>query len=236
MKRLAHLAAAILFAASTTAADSIVVDTPLNATICEPIVLSWAGGIPPYAVTIAQVVDSAFGFLDFGETGTETSFTWIVNITYGVDNPLVVSVIDSARNIAQSQLFMVHDSSDHSCLTASPSSSSTGSNTPSGSTTTTPTSATTSSIPKPSINSWGEIIGIGMGILATLLLLAFWRLYIIRKRRSSGIDGDKENLFDRKAGISTMTTLEMAKLGETREKQMMSKGGGKVDVFDQNPF
>jgi len=195
MKIFIPLAAAVLLAASTAAIEPLVVDTPLNATVCEPLLMSWSGGTPPYALTVAQILfaNAALGILDFSaQTGNVTSFTWVVNIT-DVDNSLVLNLVDGAGNFSESLPFTVHDSSNHSCLIASTGSSSPTSGTiPTSSVTGAPSTTPVHGTAKSSRFSEGEIWGIGLGVLASLLLLAIWRLYILRTRRR--LPGDRENL------------------------------------------
>jgi hypothetical protein len=221
MKVFASLAAALLFAASTAAVDPLDVNTPLNATVCEPLTLSWSGGTPPYAATVAEVISStsAVGVDTFIAT-TGTSFTWVVDIlpvpvSKGGPYSLVLKVGDSAGNVSESALFTVQDSTNHSCLTASTVSTSTASSPTSGTTTaaiptfTSPATPSSESTPvqataKSSKLSEGQIWGIGLGVLAALLLVGLWRLYVLRTRRkSAGNFGDRENLgIDQKFPLS----------------------------------
>jgi len=228
MKVFAPFAAALLFAASTVAVEPLEVNTPLNATVCEPLLFSWSGGTPPYTLTLIELLLSTLGvgIAEFNAS-TDTSLTWVVNIvpipaSQGGPDSLVLRVVDGTGNFSDSATFPIQDSDNHACLPASTGSSSSHST----STATTPTSSSIIAgmapssgsgqvTSKSSILSEGKIWGIGLGVLAAVLLVGLWRLYVLRTRRkSSGNYGDRENLgIDQKFPLSPIQKHPFKTLG-----------------------
>ncbi|KAF9003949.1 hypothetical protein BDQ17DRAFT_1424918 [Cyathus striatus] len=122
---------ALFFAAA--AAQSFTVNTPVpNPPVCQPVMITWTGGTPPY-------------FLDFGTITDGTSFRWVVNEPVGTS--LGLDLRDNTGTVVQSGTFSVASGPDTSCIGASSSgsgSSSAGAST--GSTTAGATSSGTVSV------------------------------------------------------------------------------------------
>jgi hypothetical protein len=79
---ISSVAVAFLLAASA-AAQQLTINTPLSVVVCQPLLISWSGGTPPYFLSVLPGNQpTAAALLDFG-TQTGTSLTWTVNITAG---------------------------------------------------------------------------------------------------------------------------------------------------------
>ncbi|KJA26306.1 hypothetical protein HYPSUDRAFT_199053 [Hypholoma sublateritium FD-334 SS-4] len=120
----APVAAALLLASNAMA--QLTVNTPLSAVVCQPLLITWSGGTPPY------FLPSAAALLSF-PSQTTTSITWTVNIT--ANTQLGLDLKDSTGTLAQSGVFTTQAGSDTSCLTGT--SSTTGTGSTSGTTTST---------------------------------------------------------------------------------------------------
>ncbi|KAF8968144.1 hypothetical protein BDZ97DRAFT_1801148 [Flammula alnicola] len=163
----APVAAALFLAGSAVA--QLTINTPLNVVVCQPLLITWTGGTPPYFLSLLPGNQpSAAALLDFG-TQTGTQLTWTVNITAGTLSELLLFILihgfinlliqgtslgldlrDSTGALAQTAPFTVQSSSNTACLTASGSSlspSASGSSTigasTTGVTTTTPVGVST---------------------------------------------------------------------------------------------
>ncbi|CAA7267011.1 unnamed protein product [Cyclocybe aegerita] len=111
--------AAVLLAATSAVAQTLTVNTPLSVVVCQPLLITWTGGTPPY-------------FL----------LSWNVNITAGTS--LGLTLRDSTGAISQSAPFTVQSGSDTSCLNGGSTTTTTGGaggSTTSGTTTGTTTTA-----------------------------------------------------------------------------------------------
>ncbi|KAJ7312308.1 hypothetical protein DFH08DRAFT_822347 [Mycena albidolilacea] len=85
------LLAAVLGASAAVAPHApLVINTPVSAAQCEPLLITWSGGIPPYvmAVQINPIQPLPISGTD---VTTDTSFTWIVNATLGQSLVLLVT-------------------------------------------------------------------------------------------------------------------------------------------------
>ncbi|KII85009.1 hypothetical protein PLICRDRAFT_178774 [Plicaturopsis crispa FD-325 SS-3] len=151
------LASVSLFAAGVLG-QSLQINTPASAVECQPTLLSWSGGTPPYFLRYASAVmchlQPTYIFIPFSVlpgnspsspalqdlgTQTGTSFTWSTNIT--ADTSVGLTLKDSTGAIAQSAAFTIQAGSS-SCIGGSSSSTAAGS---SGSTSATTSAGTTSS-------------------------------------------------------------------------------------------
>ncbi|KAJ7865137.1 hypothetical protein B0H14DRAFT_3862303 [Mycena olivaceomarginata] len=90
------LAAALGTSAAVTSRAPLEINTPVpGAAQCEPLLITWSGGIPPYVVAYARVVQTnpiqPTPLVDFGLV-TGNSLTWVVNATLG--QSLILEVTD----------------------------------------------------------------------------------------------------------------------------------------------
>ncbi|KAF8910669.1 hypothetical protein CPB84DRAFT_1743490 [Gymnopilus junonius] len=133
------LAVALLSAAGVLAQSStLTINTPIAPVVCEPLLINWSGGTPPYFLSIVPGNQpGAAALFDFGQQNGN-SITWTVNVTAGTT--LGLDLRDNTGTLAQSASFTIQSSTNTACLTSTGSSSS-GSSSPSGST---PAGSTTS--------------------------------------------------------------------------------------------
>ncbi|KAH9481374.1 hypothetical protein JR316_0005899 [Psilocybe cubensis] len=141
----AAVATALCLSAGALAQTSPpLVNTPVpNPPVCQPLLITWSGGTPPYflrsvgfpslVVPLLNILPggqpSAPALLDFGQVDG-TSLTWRVNFTVGTSLGLVLR--DNTGLVSQSAPFSVAAGSDLSCLSGSGSSSTGSSSTGSG--------------------------------------------------------------------------------------------------------
>lgn len=103
-----------LFAITFVICQQLTINTPSNPVICQPLLLTWNGGVSPYFLSILPGNQpSAPPIHDFGQINSN-SLTWIVNIKAGII--LGLTLRDSTGSIAQSSPFTVQDGPDNSCL------------------------------------------------------------------------------------------------------------------------
>ncbi|KAJ7089125.1 hypothetical protein C8R44DRAFT_990942 [Mycena epipterygia] len=92
------------------------INTPLSASECQPLLIKWAGGTPPYDVTVQTVQTNPAGttpVADFPAQGG-TSVTWVVNATVGTS--LMLGIRGSGGLVAMSDIFTVTAGSGDSCI------------------------------------------------------------------------------------------------------------------------
>ncbi|TFK75238.1 hypothetical protein BDN72DRAFT_758202 [Pluteus cervinus] len=98
-------------------AQSFTINTPTNVVVCQPILLSWTGGV-------GAIHDgnnpSAAAIEDLGPQNG-TSFTWIVNVAAGTSIGLALR--DSTGQSVQSASFTVNPGTSTSCVGQAPSGS-----------------------------------------------------------------------------------------------------------------
>ncbi|KAF9467061.1 hypothetical protein BDZ94DRAFT_1233249 [Collybia nuda] len=101
---LAPLSMAAALATGTLA--QFVVNTPSNAVVCQPVLLTWTGGEAPYFLEITPAnKPSGPALRDLGiQTGTQ--FTWIVDIAAGT--AVGIFLRDSTGAIVQSAPFTIN--------------------------------------------------------------------------------------------------------------------------------
>jgi hypothetical protein len=115
-------------------AQDLTINTPTQGTVtgaaeCQPLLISWSGGTPPYIVSVDTSPAGAAHVADFG-TQTGTSLTWTVNATVGTQ--LILNIKDNTGLGKTSAAFPVLTGSGDSCIGAG---GATGGSAPSGSTT-----------------------------------------------------------------------------------------------------
>ncbi|KIK82605.1 hypothetical protein PAXRUDRAFT_832173 [Paxillus rubicundulus Ve08.2h10] len=129
-----------LFVAGALAQFTI--NTPANVVECQPTLISWSGGAPPYYLSILPGGSpTAAALEDLGQQNS-TSVTWICNIQAGVS--LGLTLRDSTGLTAQSAPFTVNPGSSIACLnTTSLAPGPTAATSPAASSATVPAGATT---------------------------------------------------------------------------------------------
>jgi len=114
MRSVFCIAVTLLAAASTYAQNSFSINTPANAVVCEPLLISWEGGLSPYYLSVLPGNTPSGQALENLGTFNGTSFTWTVNIAAGTQ--LDLTLRDSSGLIAQSAPFTINPGSDSSCV------------------------------------------------------------------------------------------------------------------------
>ncbi|RDB25771.1 Protein disulfide-isomerase erp38 [Hypsizygus marmoreus] len=175
----APLAAVALLA--TSALAQLTINTPIGPVVCQPLLLTWSGGTPPYFLNrLLFIALHAFSILPGSQPGASplidlgvqngNSYTWTVNIAAGTSIGLTLR--DSTGTTANSAPFTINSGSDSSCVgkdpTSSGGSSETSSETSSG--TSSPTSGT--STPNAAPTQAAHIGAAGMIGAAMIALLA----------------------------------------------------------------
>jgi hypothetical protein len=87
----------------------------VGVTVCQPTLLTWSGGAPPYFVDIFDAKDVKGTPLEQLVTGSNAKqFTWTVNVPAGSE--IVGRIRDSTGLIKNTATFTVQDGSNSSCL------------------------------------------------------------------------------------------------------------------------
>ncbi|KAF8627020.1 hypothetical protein AX15_004601 [Amanita polypyramis BW_CC] len=156
MRIFLSVAATVLAASTAFAQSSLTINTPSNAVVCQPLLLSWSGGTGPYYLLGSSLHPfrgsdpSGQALEDLGQQ-TGNSYTWNVNIAAGTQIGLTLR--DTSGLVAQTAPFTINPGSDSSCVGKPVSSSgSSGTTTPatsgsSGSSGTSTSTPATSSLP-----------------------------------------------------------------------------------------
>jgi hypothetical protein len=124
----ASLAAAAVFA--TSALAQLTINTPSNPVVCQPLLITWSGGTPPYYLSILPGNQPTAQALENFPTQTGTSLTWTVNIAVGTS--IGFHIVDSTGASQDSAPFSILTGADTSCVGKNPSSSGGASSTESG--------------------------------------------------------------------------------------------------------
>jgi hypothetical protein len=114
MRSVFCIATTLLAAASTYAQNSFTVNTPANAVVCQPVLVSWQGGQSPYYLSVLPGNTPSGQALENLGTFNGTTFTWTVNIAAGTSIDLTVR--DSSGQTAQTAPFTINAGSDSSCV------------------------------------------------------------------------------------------------------------------------
>ncbi|KAJ7707690.1 hypothetical protein B0H17DRAFT_527994 [Mycena rosella] len=116
MMKSAILAAVVL--AVGVAAQGPTINTPTAANPaaeCQPFLIQWSGGTPPWLVVVQNSPPSGVAVADFGSR-TDNEVTWIVNASVGTS--LLFSIKDNTGLPQSSAPFQVTTGSGDSCLSS----------------------------------------------------------------------------------------------------------------------
>jgi len=108
---------ALAFVASVLAQGTpgFMINTPANAVTCQPLLITWSGGTPPYFLSVLPGADpNGQALVDFGQQDG-TSFTWTA-VNQQANTQLGLTLRDSNGNTAQSAPFTVNGGSNTTCL------------------------------------------------------------------------------------------------------------------------
>ncbi|KAJ6560247.1 hypothetical protein B0H19DRAFT_1260876 [Mycena capillaripes] len=102
---------------AAVAFGQLMINTPVPTPVeCQPTLLSWSGGTPPYIITCAFLADAnnqGNTLISFGTDITNTSLTW--NTALPAGQACVLFIKDSTGQPQNSGLFTIQAGSD-SCL------------------------------------------------------------------------------------------------------------------------
>ncbi|KAH8823010.1 hypothetical protein DL96DRAFT_1620138 [Flagelloscypha sp. PMI_526] len=111
--QLTYLAAPVLLAVSAWAQNSFTINTPTSPVVCQPLLISWSGGTPPYILSIVDGNNpTGPSIMDLGSQNGQT-FTWKVNIA---PSKIGLKLIDATGLTANSSPFDILTGSDTSCV------------------------------------------------------------------------------------------------------------------------
>ncbi|THH10312.1 hypothetical protein EW145_g1417 [Phellinidium pouzarii] len=111
----------VLVAAAAQASASLTINTPPSIVQCEPVLLQWSDGTPPYFPSILPGGQTS-GTLESLPTTSSTSYTWDCNIAAGTS--ITLALRDSTGAQVYSDAVTIAGSSDSSCVGSSASGSS----------------------------------------------------------------------------------------------------------------
>ncbi|KZP23822.1 hypothetical protein FIBSPDRAFT_1042667, partial [Athelia psychrophila] len=94
-----------LFVASALG-QALTINTPSNVVECEPTLLNWTGGVPPYFLSIQPGNQPSAAALESLGTQTGNSYTWSTDIAAGTS--IGLSIRDSTGATAQSAAFTIN--------------------------------------------------------------------------------------------------------------------------------
>jgi len=109
--------ALVALAANSAVAQLMTINTPLNAVVCRPLQITWAGGEGPWWLSAhPEGQAAAVATVDYngGEPIEASPFTWTVNQPVGTG--LFLRLRDSTGINAESGAFTVLNGSDTSCI------------------------------------------------------------------------------------------------------------------------
>ncbi|KZS92525.1 hypothetical protein SISNIDRAFT_455747 [Sistotremastrum niveocremeum HHB9708] len=143
------VAAFVALVASGVSAQIVTINTPFNVVECQPSLITWSGGTPPYFLTVEPGGQPQAPELQDLGTQQGTSFSWVVPFAAG--QSLGLTIKDSVGNIGQTAPFTVGAGSNTACVgsTALPTSTGSGSSSSSssGSSSASSTSSSTTTLP-----------------------------------------------------------------------------------------
>ncbi|KAF8151350.1 hypothetical protein B0H34DRAFT_727284 [Crassisporium funariophilum] len=105
---------ALLGSFASVVCAQLAINTPVNAVVCEPTLITWSGGTPPYFLTVLPAGSPGGpALVDLGvQTGVST--TWNTNVAAGTS--VVLGLRDSTGAFATSAAFTINPGPDKSCL------------------------------------------------------------------------------------------------------------------------
>jgi len=128
---------------------ALTINTPASLVQCQPILLMWSGGTPPYYLSLIPAGQVSAPALYNFPTQNGTQLTWTVDQAAG--STFNFELKDSTGAVAYSDIVTVQTSSDKSCLGGSSNIS-----LPPSTGTTSPTNTATSNPSNPSNSSGGS--------------------------------------------------------------------------------
>ncbi|KAL1744109.1 hypothetical protein HDZ31DRAFT_82918 [Schizophyllum fasciatum] len=104
----------LIAAASLIAAvQALTINTPSSLTTCQPSLISWSDGTPPYYLTILPGGQTSGTLKSFDQTDS-TSVTW--NVDIAADTSVTLAIKDSTGQQQYTQAVTITKGSDDSCV------------------------------------------------------------------------------------------------------------------------
>ncbi|KAE9394852.1 hypothetical protein BT96DRAFT_942877 [Gymnopus androsaceus JB14] len=108
---------AIFFASAfatliSSAYSALTINTPASLVECEPVSITWDGGIGPFDLSVFPAGSPNTIVENLGEVNGN-SFTWLVNLPAG--QPVGFSVVDSTGAVAESASEVIQSGSSTAC-------------------------------------------------------------------------------------------------------------------------
>lgn len=92
----------------------LTINTPSSVVQCQPVLLTWSGGTPPYYITLIPAGQVSAPALETFPTQTGNSLTWIVDQQQGAS--FNIAIKDNTGAVAYSDIVTVQPSSDKTCI------------------------------------------------------------------------------------------------------------------------
>ncbi|KAF8807030.1 hypothetical protein BYT27DRAFT_7190743 [Phlegmacium glaucopus] len=108
---------AIALASIVPAIVSLTINTPSSVVQCQPQLISWADGTPPYYLSVIPGGQPGAAPLKTFETQSGNQLTWKVDLRGGT--AITMSVKDATGTVAYSDIVTIQQGSDSSCLSGS---------------------------------------------------------------------------------------------------------------------
>jgi len=106
--------AAATFISLLPAVLGLTINTPSGVVQCQPILLTWSGGTPPYYLSLIPAGQVTAPALETFPVQNGTQLTWTVDQASG--STFNIELKDSTGTIAYSDIVTVQSSNDRTCL------------------------------------------------------------------------------------------------------------------------
>ncbi|KAJ3967864.1 hypothetical protein EV361DRAFT_952850 [Lentinula raphanica] len=126
----------------------LTVNTPSSLDVCQPSLLSWSGGTPPYYPSILPGGEISASALKTFDSTNATQYTWTVDIAAGT--AITIQLKDSTGTIAYSDQVTISSGTDTSCVSTSVAASASAGST---------SAYVLTSLLVKSLNEWGRFSG-----------------------------------------------------------------------------
>lgn len=90
------------------------INTPSDAVVCQPLLITWSGGVPPYHLYILPGNQPNAAPLEDLGVQSGTSCTWVVNLAPSTS--IGLRLRDSKGAVAESAPFTIQPGPDGSCI------------------------------------------------------------------------------------------------------------------------
>ncbi|KIK63081.1 hypothetical protein GYMLUDRAFT_57828 [Collybiopsis luxurians FD-317 M1] len=143
------------------------INTPASLTTCQPVLIQWQGGTPPYFLSVYNQAAASQTAENLGQQNG-TTFTWTVDIAAG--QSVGFNIVDSTGTQKQSAAVPIQSGSSTSCVGQSASGSA-------GSAAPTSTASGSGSSPTTSAGSGSSATNTGSGS-SSYVVLSYWAAFV----------------------------------------------------------